>query len=366
MSSDNSSLLDSLFSAPLCDGWSNNTEGAIYHLGHTLLFLGYMGGSGAYGCLFIFGFLTPAFSCLSLWGWMTMCGLDVFSWNLLLLLACLAQICHLLFRLHQEGIRSEELTSLYQAVYLPLGVPVQVFKEITGAFENKVMELKAGETYALEGKTPIDRLSFLLSGRMNVSLEGQFLHYIHRHQFLDSPEWESLRPSEDGKFQVTLTAEEDSRYITWRRRRLYLLMSKNRYIARLFSIMLGYDIAEKLYNLNNKLYIKSGMLLDIRLPSLYHVLAPASQGSEGGSGSDGGYTKEQEAEQKGEGPAPAYQHGDPPQSQGPSKNSVDGSRAPPHWWSDPELPSGDDSGGNLPPRFLRVRAPLAPTDTPKL
>lgn len=28
--------------------------------------------------------------------------------------------------------------------------------------------------------------------------------------------------------------------------------------------------------------------------------------------------------------------------------------------------AGEDSGGNLPPRFLRVRAPLAPTDTPKL
>lgn len=165
MSADNSSLLDSLFSAPLCDGWSNNTEGAVYHLGNTFLFLGYMGGSGAYGCLFIFGFLTPAFACLALWGWMTVCGLDVFSWNLLLLLACLAQICYLLFRLHQEGIRSEELTSLYQAVYLPLGVPVEVFKEITAAFEGKVVELKAGETYALEGKTPIDQLSFLLSGR---------------------------------------------------------------------------------------------------------------------------------------------------------------------------------------------------------
>lgn len=38
--------------------------------------------------------------------------------------------------------------------------------------------------------------------RINVSLEGQFLHYIHRHQFLDSPEWESLRPNEEGKFQV--------------------------------------------------------------------------------------------------------------------------------------------------------------------
>lgn len=165
MSADNSSLLTSLFSAPLCDGWSNNTEGAVYHLGNTFLFLGYMGGSGAYGCLFIFGFLTPAFACLALWGWASACGLDVFGWNLLLLLAGLAQICHLLFRLHQEGVRGQELTSLYQAVYLPLGVPVEVFKEITGASESKVVELKAGETYALEGKTPIDQLSFLLSGR---------------------------------------------------------------------------------------------------------------------------------------------------------------------------------------------------------
>lgn len=28
--------------------------------------------------------------------------------------------------------------------------------------------------------------------------------------------------------------------------------------------------------------------------------------------------------------------------------------------------AGGDGGVNLPPRFLRVRAPLAPTDTPKL
>uniref|UniRef100_A0A3Q3XHE2 POPDC1-3 domain-containing protein n=1 Tax=Mola mola TaxID=94237 RepID=A0A3Q3XHE2_MOLML len=372
MSTDNSTLLDGLFFAPLCDGWSNNTEGALYHLGNTFLLLGYMGGSGTYGCLFIFGLLTPAFTCLTLWGWLTMCSLDVFTWNLLLVLACLAQICHLLYQLRREGIRNQELTALYEAVYLPLGVPVQVFKEITNAFDNKVVELKAGETYAVEGKTPIDQLSFLLSGRINVSLEGQFLHYIHRHQFLDSPEWESLRPNEEGKFQVTLTAEEDSRYVSWRRRRLYLLLSKECYISRLFSVMLGYDIAEKLYNLNNKLYIKSGMLLDIRLPSLYHVLAPASQGSDRGSGSDGGNTKEQESEPQGEGPTPAYQTCGPTQSQGPRQSSMDESQEPqrepyqPRWGSEPELPSGGDSCRNLPPRFQRGRAPLAPTDTPKL
>lgn len=154
---------------------------------------------------------------------------------------------------------------------------------------------------------------------------------------------------------MTLTAEEDSRYITWRRRRLFMLMSKERYIARLFSVMLGYDIAEKLYNLNNKLYIKSGVLLDIRLPSLYHVLAPSSQGSEGGSGSDGGISKEQQAEeQQGEEQAPAYHKYDPdhpfqPHLQGPKKTSLDDPQAPQPdrhhhpWASDPELPSGEDS-----------------------
>ncbi|TNN47156.1 Popeye domain-containing protein 2 [Liparis tanakae] len=192
----------------------------------------------------------------------------------------------------------------------------------------------------------LNPVSSPLCRRINVSLEGQFLHYIHRHQFLDSPEWESVRPSEKGQFQVTLTAEEDSRYISWRRRRLYLAISKDRYVASVFSVMLGYDIAEKLYNLNNKLYLKSGVLLDIRLPSLYHVLAPSSQGSEGGSGSDGGIGKEHLLV---EDPAPAYQMSDLDQFQPCLQGPRDEPQAPQHeryqhpWVSDPDLPTGEDS-----------------------
>ena len=137
-----------------------------------------------------------------------------------------------------------------------------------------------------------------------------------------------------------------------------MLISKERYIARLLSVMLGYDIAEKLYNLNNKLFIKSGVLLDIRLPSLYHVLAPSSQGSEGGSGSgsgsDGGIAKEQPSEQQSQDPAPAYQMSDLGQSQplqpylqGPKTTAPDVPQASEHdlyqqpW--DPDLPSGEDT-----------------------
>lgn len=164
MSGDNSTLSSVLYAKP-CDGFTNTTEGALYHLGNTALILGYMGGSGAYGALYIFCLLVPAHICLALWGILTVCGLDVFVWNVLLVAACLGQICHLVVRLLRDGLDSEELSALYQAVYVPLSVPVQVFKEITGACENKVIALAAEETYAVEGKTPIDQLSFLLSGR---------------------------------------------------------------------------------------------------------------------------------------------------------------------------------------------------------
>ncbi|TNN47155.1 Popeye domain-containing protein 2 [Liparis tanakae] len=138
----NATLLDSLLFPPLCAGWSNATEGAVYHLGNAMLFLGYMGGSGAHGCLFIFGFLAPAHACLVAWGLLTACGLDVAAWNLLLLLACLAQAAHLLSRLHRERVRGgEELGALYRAVYLPLGVPPAAFRDIAGAFDNKVFNV---------------------------------------------------------------------------------------------------------------------------------------------------------------------------------------------------------------------------------
>lgn len=80
--------------------------------------------------------------------------------------------------------------------------------------------------------------------------------------------------------QVTLTAETDCSYVTWPRRRLYLLLRKDRYVARLFSSHLGYDISEKLYSLNEKLFAKFGLRFDIRLPSLYHVLGPAASEGE--------------------------------------------------------------------------------------
>uniref|UniRef100_A0A8C8VLF7 Popeye domain containing 2 n=1 Tax=Pelusios castaneus TaxID=367368 RepID=A0A8C8VLF7_9SAUR len=268
-----------LFWPHLCEGWKPNLEGAAYHLGNCILLLGYMGGSGIFGSIYIFSLLAPGYFCCALWGWLDACGLDIFIWNMLLVMACLLQLAHLIYRLRKDTFL-EEFDLLYKTLCQPLQVPFEVYKEIVKCCEEQVLSLARDQTYAVEGKTPINRLSLLLSGRVRVSQDGQFLHYVFPYQFLDSPEWESLRPSEEGTFQVTLTAETDCSYISWPRRKLYLLLAKDRYIACLFSAFLGYDISEKLYALNDKLFAKFGLRFDIRLPSLYHVLGPTSSDTE--------------------------------------------------------------------------------------
>ncbi|CAN2387716.1 cAMP binding [Pristimantis euphronides] len=271
-----SAVLHHLLYAPHCMGWKSYMEGGLFHLASLCLLLAFMGGSGIKGCIYIFVLLSLGFFCMMLWGLLWSCGVDIVVWNVLLVVACLVQIAHLLYRLRRESY-GKDYDALYETIYQPLRVPLPIFKEIAHCSGMELHSLNADQSYALEGKTPIDRLSLLISGRVKVSLDGQFLHYIFPYQFLDSPEWESLRPTEEGTFQVTLTAETDSTYISWPRKKLYLLLAREKYISRLFSAHLGFDISQKLYALNDKLFAKFGLRFDIRLPSLYHVLGPSSE-----------------------------------------------------------------------------------------
>ncbi|XP_010182086.1 PREDICTED: popeye domain-containing protein 2 isoform X2 [Mesitornis unicolor] len=349
MSTSSPSWDQAVLQPPVCDAWKEFMEGAAYQLASCIVLLGYMGGSGIFGSLYIFGLLAPGYFCYALWGWLSACGLDIFIWNIVLVLACLLQLAHLGYRLRRDTI-PEEFDLLYKTMYLPLQVSRDVYKEIVKCCEEQVQSLVRDQNYAVEGKTPIDRLSLLLSGRVRVSQDGQFLHYIFPYQFLDSPEWESLRPSEEGTFQVTLTAETDCIFITWPRKKLYLLLRKDRYIARLFSSHLGYDISEKLYSLNEKLFAKFGLRFDIRLPSLYHVLGPSSEG---------------DPEDCEEPLPPSDQAGasePPPQPPPPPPPALRPRASRP----DSDLLASGNHLWSCPNPLCKGRAPLAPTQTPEL
>ncbi len=59
--------------------------------------------------------------------------------------------------------------------------------------------------------------------------------------------------------------------MAWRRKKLYLLFAKHRYIAKIFALVVRNDIAEKLYSLNDKAFDSSGHRYDLRLPSYCHM-----------------------------------------------------------------------------------------------
>ncbi|XP_048453347.1 blood vessel epicardial substance isoform X3 [Rhincodon typus] len=258
MASGNSSLWEALLLLPgqTCPSWRHSMEGSVYQLANIFFTLGYMGGSGLVGLLYIHLFLASGFLCTSVWAWTDACAADIFSWNFALLAVSAVQLSHIAYQLRSVSFQ-HDLQNLYGALFQPLGIPLNIYKKIATCCT--VLSLEKDHCYAMEGKTPIERLSLLLSGRIRVTVDGEFLHYIYPYQFLDSPEWDSLRPSEDGIFQVTLTAETSCRFAAWRRKKLYLLFAQHRRISRLFSVLIGKDIADKLYSLNDKVYLSNGL-----------------------------------------------------------------------------------------------------------
>ncbi|XP_053316586.1 popeye domain-containing protein 3 isoform X2 [Spea bombifrons] len=208
---ENVSFWESLVNGhPVCADWKQETEGSIYHLASILFVLGCMGGSGFFGLLYGYVFFALSFLCTCIWAWLDVCAADVFSWNFILLVICIMQIIHIAYQLRSVTF-DKELLDVYSAVFQPLGISLTVFRKIISYCNAEVVTLEREHCYAVQGKTPIDKLSLLISGRIRVTVDGEFLHYIFPRKFLDSPEWDSLRPSEEGIFQVTCTSNPDCR-----------------------------------------------------------------------------------------------------------------------------------------------------------
>ncbi|KAB0347732.1 hypothetical protein FD755_021533, partial [Muntiacus reevesi] len=201
----NSSLWKNLIDEhPVCTIWKQEAEGAIYHLASILFVVGFMGGSGFFGLLYVFSLLGLGFLCSAVWAWVDVCAADIFSWNFILFVICFIRFVHIAYQVHSITF-AREFQLLYSSIFQPLGTSLPDFRTI--AMSSEVVTLEKEHCYAMQGKTSIDKLSLLVSGRIRVTVDGEFLHYIFPFQFLDSPEWDSLKPTEEGTFQSSPLAE---------------------------------------------------------------------------------------------------------------------------------------------------------------
>lgn len=149
---------------PLCEEWRDSSEGSVFHLAHIFLFLGFMGGSGFYGLLYLFTFLTLGFFCATLWAWSDLCTTDAFLWSFALFGVCSGQALHVAYRLRSVSFE-KEFQELYNCLFKRLGVSLSHFGKIVSCCDAEIHDIEEDHCFAIEGKTPIDKLSVLLSGR---------------------------------------------------------------------------------------------------------------------------------------------------------------------------------------------------------
>ncbi|XP_069938080.1 popeye domain-containing protein 3 [Cherax quadricarinatus] len=293
----NATFLGSLFS---CDKWSQ-PQHLLFQLANGCFFVSYLAPSQRKGLLFMHLILILGFLLYSTWAWNVICAPDVFSWNFTFMLLNMGQTLYIIYQMRPVKV-NKELEAMYEALFQPLNVPRLLFKRLVSVEYAQVMSLHAGEAYAMQNLTRTDRLGLLLSGKVNVMAENQFLHSITNMQFLDSPEFESSRASLEDKFKVSIIAATSCRYVFWQRTSLEYLFVKESYLATVLSTIIARDITTKLYNMNQKIVTEKGSHLDIRLPSLTSSLSSSCGGdgslrsparfslrSSGGGGLGGGH-----------------------------------------------------------------------------
>lgn len=172
----NSSLWKNLVDEhPVCTSWKQEAEGAIYHLASILFVVGFMGGSGFFGLLYVFSLLGLGFLCSAAWAWVDICAADMFSWNFVLFVICFVQFVHIAYQVRSITF-AREFQLLYSSLFQPLGTSLPVFRTI--ALSSEVVTLEKEHYYAMQGKTSIDKLSLLVSGRFVRVMLTRLILYI--------------------------------------------------------------------------------------------------------------------------------------------------------------------------------------------
>ncbi|KAG8278604.1 cAMP binding [Homalodisca vitripennis] len=253
-----------------CDDW-RQPQHILFQLANVCCMLSYSSPTNRIGIVFMHSLLIIGYFTFSVWAWSIVCAPDVFIWNLCFTLLNLFQLIYVLYQMRPVKF-DPELEEVYHTLFRPFKVTRLQFKKLVCGDLAQIMSLHAGEAYAMQDLTRTDRLGLLLTGKVNVLSDQQFLHPILPCEFLDSPEFES-RANMDDKFKVSIVAATSCRYLYWQRTTLEYLFVKETYLATVMSTLVARDITTKLYAMNNKIVTEKGFHLDIRLPSITSSLS---------------------------------------------------------------------------------------------
>ncbi|GFO01649.1 blood vessel epicardial substance [Plakobranchus ocellatus] len=214
-------------------------------------------GSFRHHLLFLRCLLLVAFFLFALWAGLFVCMVDVLIWNGIFLLVDLVHIVGLAYHNFPSKF-SASVAEFYKRRLKPLKVCRRDYSDLCAAGE--VLPLRLGSQYAMEGYTDSGhKLSVLLRGRLKVTVGGIFLHYVEANEFIDSTEFDAVPLDKDinefitGKYQVSITACENSIILTWHRTALLKHLDYNPFLAAVLVNLIGKDVSDKLYRVQEQL-----------------------------------------------------------------------------------------------------------------
>ncbi|XP_039251913.1 popeye domain-containing protein 3-like [Styela clava] len=252
-----------------CIYWFKTMPGSFFQLGNLFLLMMFMAGGTSVTCAVFTHFLgILSFTSFILWAYIDACSLDIMCWSGVIILVNLIQLiitCRRSRRI-QNIMGKDGMGHLHSIRFSPFGVPPRLFVELVTCKGCEITHMEAGQNYATENKTPIDKISLLLNGRMKVLCNGKFLHYITQDTFIDSPEWTVAEPDSTRSFKVTITSDAACTYISWKRKGLIALLSKHKSLKKIMYAMIAKDVTAKFYDLNDRCITERGFRYDIRLP----------------------------------------------------------------------------------------------------
>lgn len=234
----------------VCENW-REIHHLVFHLANMCFAAGLVIPTTLnFHMIFLRGLLCLGCSFFIIWASLYRCAIDIVIWNSVFLCVNLMHFVYLVYKKRPIKIE-KELKGIYKRLFEPLHVPPELFQRLTGQFCN-IQTLQKGQAYAAEDKTSVDdRLSILLKGKMKVSYRGHFLHNIYPNAYIDSPEFRSTQMNRGEKFQVTITAEDNCKFLCWSRERLTYFLESEPFLFEIFKYLIGKDITNKLYSLND-------------------------------------------------------------------------------------------------------------------
>lgn len=268
-----------------CDNWKE-IQHLIFHLANVCFAVGLVIPTTVkVHMILLRGMISIGCALFIAWAALYRCALDIIIWNSLFLILNMMHFIYLVYKRRPIKL-DKELKALYRRMFEPLHVPPDLFQRLTGQFCS-IMTLTKDQTYAAEDKTSVDdRLSILLKGKMKVSYRGHFLHNIYPTAFIDSPEFRSTQLNKGEKFQVTVVAEDNCRFLCWSRERLTFFLETESFLHEVFKYLIGKDITNKLYSLNDPTLSDKGARNLARQPSLCSQLSMMRVRNSMGSASD--------------------------------------------------------------------------------